>query len=79
MNTAPPDPEKALVFVSHSSRNKVIADAICARLEQHGIRCWIAPRDIDPGRDYSDRIVGGASEIERDGNDFLRGSNNWRR
>ncbi len=57
MEPALQNPAQPLVFVSHSSRDKVVADAICARLEQHGIRCWIAPRDIDPGRDYSNQIV----------------------
>lgn len=58
MTPAPSDstPEP-LIFVSHASRDKLVADAICARLEQQGIRCWIAPRDVDPGRDYSDQIV----------------------
>lgn len=35
-----------LVFISHSSADKVIADAICHYLENAGIHCWIAPRDI---------------------------------
>ena len=45
-----------LIFVSYSSRDKLIADAICSRLENQGIRCWIAPRDVNPGADYSDQI-----------------------
>jgi hypothetical protein len=48
---------RPLTFVSHSSKDKLIADAICARLENQGIRCWIAPRDVDPGRDYSNQIA----------------------
>ncbi len=48
--------KKPLIFISHSSKDKLIADAICARLENQGIRCWIAPRDVNPGRDYSDQI-----------------------
>ncbi len=35
-----------LVFISHSSEDKSIADAICRHLEKAGIHCWIAPRDI---------------------------------
>ena len=35
------------VFISHSSHDKEIANAICHYLEDGGIRCWIAPRDID--------------------------------
>lgn len=49
-------PKKPLIFISHSSKDKLIADAICSRLENQGIRCWIAPRDVNPGRDYSDQI-----------------------
>jgi hypothetical protein len=45
------------VFVSHSSKDKAIADAACAALEAAGIRCWIAPRDIMPGMEYGAAIV----------------------
>ena len=37
------------VFVSHSSKDAAAANAITARLEQHGHPCWIAPRDVDAG------------------------------
>ena len=37
------------VFLSHSARDRSYADAIRAKLESRGIRCWIAPRDIRPG------------------------------
>jgi TIR domain len=45
------------VFISHSSKDKVYADAVCARLESEGIRCWIAPRDILPGMAWGSAIV----------------------
>ncbi len=45
------------VFISHSSKDKVYADAVCARLESEGIRCWIAPRDILPGMSWGSAIV----------------------
>ena len=44
------------VFISYSSKNKTTALAICHVLEEHRIRCWIAPRDIPPGADYGDVI-----------------------
>ena len=50
------------VFISYSSRDKPAADAVCATLEARGIRCWIAPRDILPGMDWSGAIVDGISE-----------------
>jgi hypothetical protein len=45
------------VFVSHSSNNRTVANAVCAALEGIGIRCWIAPRDVMPGRPYSGEIT----------------------
>lgn len=44
------------VFISYSSSNSEIANAVCHMLEEQGIRCWIAPRNILPGRDYGDVI-----------------------
>lgn len=45
------------VFISHSNRDKPIADAICNYLEARQIRCWIAPRDILPGMQYQESII----------------------
>jgi tetratricopeptide (TPR) repeat protein len=45
------------VFVSYSSQDKPTADAVVASLEANGIRCWIAPRDILPGSDWSESIM----------------------
>src|SRR5271154_6893517 len=45
------------VFISHSSKDKIIAEAVCAMLEQHRIRCWIAPRDITPGKEWGEAII----------------------
>jgi len=45
------------VFVSYSSKDKAIADSIVAALEQNGIRCWCAPRDIQPSEDWGKAIT----------------------
>jgi len=45
------------VFVSYSSKDKVVADKIVASLENKKIRCWYAPRDIKPGADWGDTIA----------------------
>jgi hypothetical protein len=45
------------VYISYSHVDKVAADATCAALERAGIRCWIAPRDIAPGDEWSGAIV----------------------
>lgn len=45
------------VFISYSSKDKPIADAVCAGLEGRGIRCWMAPRDILPGDAWPAAII----------------------
>lgn len=45
------------VFICHASEDRTIATAICSTLEQHRIRCWVAPRDVVPGSDYAQSIV----------------------
>ncbi len=51
-------------FISCSSKDKTIADAVCARLESHGVRCWIAPRDVRPGRAYGEEIIDAIHECK---------------
>ena len=45
------------VFISHSAHNREVADAICEALEKTGIRCWVAPRDVRPGRSFPGEIT----------------------
>ena len=45
------------VFISHSAQNRDVADAICAALEKAAIRCWVAPRDVRPGRSFPGEIT----------------------
>jgi hypothetical protein len=45
------------VFISYSTKDKPVADAVCAKLEANGLRCWIAPRDILPGMDWGGSII----------------------
>lgn len=44
------------IFISHSSKDAQVASALVSFLEAHGHRCWIAPRDIALGMDYTDVI-----------------------
>jgi hypothetical protein len=50
------------VFISHASQDRAIASSVVENLEQHGIKCWIAPRDVTPGSRYADEIVGAINE-----------------
>ncbi len=45
------------VFISYSSKDKKVADAVCATLEERKVRCWIAPRDVPPGLPYAAALV----------------------
>src|SRR6266513_877879 len=45
------------VFISHSAQDKKVAETICSALEQGGIQCWMAPRDVRPGRSFPGEIT----------------------
>jgi TIR domain len=45
------------VFISYAAQDRNKADEICAYLERSGVRCWIAPRDINPGSSWGDEIA----------------------
>jgi hypothetical protein len=50
------------VFISHAHHDKVVADAVCHRMEQAGIRCWIAPRDVSVGMEWDDAVAKAVAE-----------------
>ena len=60
------------VFISHSSQNKLVVDAVCAALESNRIGCWIAPRNVQPGRSFAREITRAIQRSE--GTSFLIGS-----
>lgn len=45
------------VFISYATPDKKSADAVCASLEQKGIRCCIFPRDGIPGKSFAETIT----------------------
>ena len=51
----PDTSQKDLAFISYSSKDKNIADNLCAKLEQNGIKVWYAPRDAHGP--YAEAIV----------------------
>ncbi|MHB8476775.1 MAG: TIR domain-containing protein [Steroidobacteraceae bacterium] len=52
------------VFVSHASQDVAVANSVVENLERQGIRCWIAPRDVTPGAQYADEIVGAINDAK---------------
>ena len=63
---APPFPSKKApafaAFISYAKDDFEKAQEIADQLEEHDFKCWIAPRDVRPGRSYGDLIIKG---IER--------------
>lgn len=45
------------IFISYAAEDKPTADAVCAAIEGHGIKCWYAPRDVEYGKDFEESIV----------------------
>lgn len=50
------------VFISYSSLDKDVAEQLCAALEQSGTVCWIAPRDVMPGKAYGEALIDAINE-----------------
>lgn len=44
------------VFISYSSKDQKVADNIVSTLEDYGVKCWIASRDIPQGTFWADAI-----------------------
>jgi len=49
----------AHVFISHAKDDQASAHWWCRSLEEDGLDCWIAQRDIPPGADWAERIIEG--------------------
>lgn len=50
------------IFVSYASPDREVAFRIVAFLEQNGIDCWVAPRDVPPGVEYGHAIIDGIAQ-----------------
>jgi hypothetical protein len=72
------------VFISYASQDVAVASAVVEALESHGIKRWIALRDVVPGEFYAGAIVHaidaakvGSKRAPRTKRMLCRGS--WRR
>ena len=45
------------IFISYASEDASVADRVRTGLEQAGVACWIAPRDIEPGTSFPAAIT----------------------
>ena len=50
------------VFVSHAREDAGVAERIARFLEERGMPCWIAPRDVPGGMEYGAAILQGIEE-----------------
>jgi hypothetical protein len=50
------------IFVSYASQDRDVAFRIVAFLEEQGISCWVAPRDVPPGVEYGQAIITGIEQ-----------------
>lgn len=56
--------QKYEIFISHSSKDRALAEAVVRAFENAGYTCWISPRDIPYGVDYPTAIMEGISQCE---------------
>ncbi|MBN2852526.1 MAG: leucine-rich repeat domain-containing protein, partial [Clostridia bacterium] len=45
------------VFISYSHKDRLTANKLCHKLEEEKIRCWMAPRDVNPGGSWAGEIA----------------------
>lgn len=50
------------VFISYSAKDQAVAFRTCEALESRGIKCWIAPRNIKPGKEWGEAILDAITE-----------------
>lgn len=54
----------APIFISYPSQNEKSAKAVCKFLEDRGIDCWIAPRNIGVGTEYAEALVDAINDCQ---------------
>ena len=57
LSSKAPSATELAAFISYAKPDREKAQEIADSLEQRGFKCWIAPRDVRPGRSYGDEII----------------------
>lgn len=52
------------VFISHSSKDSEVAEKVCDYLEERGLDCWMAPRNIVPGSNWAASISNAVTDTK---------------
>ena len=50
------------VFISYSQGDERISESLCKMIERSGVHCWIAPRNIPPGKNWAGAIMDAIDE-----------------
>jgi len=50
------------IFISYSSNDEQLANQLCEFFEKEKLSCWIAPRNIEVGKEYGGEIIKGIEE-----------------
>jgi hypothetical protein len=45
------------IFISYTQEDRTVAEELCRVLESSGLGCWIAPRNIEAGTDWTNGIM----------------------
>lgn len=45
------------IFISFSSQNGDEVERVCGMLEKEGFHCFMASRDIEPGKEYAEQLI----------------------
>jgi hypothetical protein len=51
-------------FISYCLEDRKLADAVCGTVKASRSRCWIASRDVLPGRTWDSAIVDAIGVVE---------------
>lgn len=65
------------VFISYEKHDTAAAGEMVQYLEEHGVKCWIAPRDVEGGAEYGGEITRGirnATSVILVGSEWTKGS-----
>lgn len=51
-------------FISYSTKDEETAKKLVKTLEENGVKCFYAPRDIEPGTEYATEIIKAIKELD---------------
>ena len=59
-----PEIKEKSVFISYSHKDIDTAKSLCRQLENNGVGCWYAPRNIPAGKEWASAIMEAINEVD---------------